>query len=575
MDKNVSAVSGIIKHRFTDFFVNEIDKKDNVVRLTDIGLPEDELVESREKARLEAEKLDVKSWPEDATERLTPKLGPTVTEKIKELTLKGPSDEIVMTNPLGDDKEARKEVHDLLRAVLGGRFETSSTQSSEISIKWCRGGRPRREQHPYDKEKPYIHFVLQKSNRDSSDAVNHLSRMIKVKDKLMNVAGTKDKRGITTQRLCIKRGNMTLQDVWKRVNNAGTENQKEKKKVRRTIQEALQERGERGCRIGNLTYESENFALGDLNGNRFGIILRDVESDGEDTINASLKVLAERGFINYFGMQRFGTSVIPTHYIGWLLLNSDWEGACDSILRLRPNEDDDCVKGRKAWLDDKNGKEALKLLPRKMVAERAIIEHLHKSNRDFLGALSRIPRNLRTMYVHAYQSYIWNSVVSERMRTFGLKVVAGDVVSAGEDVKRVEEGEEDKYSIYDVLMPLPGHGVLYPTGKLGEKYKEMLEMDHLDYQKLWRPQKEFSMEGGYRKIVHLPKDVTWSVIQYASDDEQLLKSAEEELLGLDLETVEGERKHTAVSMAFNLGSSTYATMLLREVLKGNEKRNHS
>lgn len=60
MDKNVSAVSGIIKHRFTDFFVNEIDKKDNVVRLTDIGLPEDELVESREKARLEAEKLDVK-----------------------------------------------------------------------------------------------------------------------------------------------------------------------------------------------------------------------------------------------------------------------------------------------------------------------------------------------------------------------------------------------------------------------------------------------------------------------------------------------------------------------------------
>lgn len=206
-----------------------------------------------------------------------------------------------MTNPLGDDKEARKEVHDLLRAVLGGRFETSSTQSSEISIKWCRGGRPRREQHPYDKEKPYIHFVLQKSNRDSSDAVNHLSRMIKVKDKLMNVAGTKDKRGITTQRLCIKRGNMTLQDVWKRVNNAGTENQKEKKKVRRTIQEALQERGERGCRIGNLTYESENFALGDLNGNRFGIILRDVESDGEDTINASLKVLAERGFINYFG----------------------------------------------------------------------------------------------------------------------------------------------------------------------------------------------------------------------------------------------------------------------------------
>lgn len=398
--------------------------------------------------------------------------------------------------------------------------------------------------------------------------------MLKIKDKLINVAGTKDKRGITTQRVCIKRGGLTLQDVWKRVNNAGTAEEKERKKCRRTIEEALSERGERGCRIGDLSYATKNFDLGNLNGNRFGIILRDVECDSEETIHASLKVLSERGFINYFGMQRFGTSVVPTHYIGWLLLKMDWEGACSSILRVQPNEDEECVRGRKAWLDDNNANAALKILPRKMVAERSIIDHLKKQPKDFLGALGKIPRNLRTMYVHAYQSYIWNAAVSKRIKDFGLNVVAGDLVMEGEQVKRVEDGELDKYKIYDVIMPLAGHNTMYPGGQVGDKYKEMLKTDDLDWEKLWRPQREYSMEGSYRKMVHLPKDVKWEVMKYVTGDEQLLKSAEEEMLGLPVGKVEGEKRNTAVSMSFNLGSGTYATMLLREILKGNEKRVH-
>lgn len=35
------------------------------------------------------------------------------------------------------------------------------------------------------------------------------------------------------------------------------------------------------------------------------------------------------------------------------------------------------------------------------------------------------------MYVHSYQSYAWNCVVSRRIREFGIKPVVGDLVIPG------------------------------------------------------------------------------------------------------------------------------------------------
>lgn len=149
----------------------------------------------------------------------------------------------------------------------------------------------------------------------------------------------------------------------------------------------------------------------------------------------------------------------------------------------------------------------------------------------FVTFLGQIPRNLRLMYIHAYQSYVWNAIVSERIRKYGAdKPVVGDLVFEIDDIagqpldseeptaeddqegtsttddpsnshkrsrkpwvppliKSLTEDELDRYTIFDVIMPLPGTDVAYPGGPLGERYREYLRMDGLDPENWVRKQK--------------------------------------------------------------------------------------
>ena len=262
------------------------------------------------------------------------------------------------------------------------------------------------------------------------------------------------------------------------------------------------------------------------------------------------------------GMQRFGTASIPTHAIGLALLKSEWQKAISLILSVRPGEHPDITAAREAWLKDHDIDRALELLPRRVVAERCILESFKKQKgdtRNAMGALStvssvdcgsqqtklilcipKIPRNLRLMYVHAYQSYVWNAIVSERIRMYGAeKPVVGDLVFETESddqdldaeceseevepgtvpfhsqpmhkrifpesmtssekrsrkpwsaprIKTLTEEDLENYSIFDVIMPLPGTDVAYPGGMLGEKYCEFLRTDGLDPDNFTRKQR--------------------------------------------------------------------------------------
>jgi len=92
-------------------------------------------------------------------------------------------------------------------------------------------------------------------------------------------------------------------------------------------------------------------------------------------------------------MQRFGTASVPTHAIGLALLQSDWHKAISLILQLRPGEHPEVAEAREAWLVRGDLDKALELMPRRVVAERCILESYKKQGgetRNAMGALSTV-----------------------------------------------------------------------------------------------------------------------------------------------------------------------------------------
>jgi tRNA pseudouridine13 synthase len=96
-------------------------------------------------------------------------------------------------------------------------------------------------------------------------------------------------------------------------------------------------------------------------------------------------------------MQRFGTAAVPTHSVGLAILQSDWHKAISLILQTRPGEHPDVVAAREAWLVEGNLDKALQLMPRRVVAERCILENYRKQNgdtRNAMGALSAVTSSI-------------------------------------------------------------------------------------------------------------------------------------------------------------------------------------
>ncbi|TVY17982.1 Multisubstrate pseudouridine synthase 7 [Lachnellula arida] len=655
--------SGVLKQRYTDFLVHEIDLDGTVIHLTDDQAPRvsndarkvpevqptKPVPEAANATAPAAEENEVKPAPEVSKENVAPQpssdvkseagalteppsanaipgeqftstetqdrikpeefqllisyFGHDLTEKIFKMYqsilakpgAKASTFGTIQTEPI-TDKEIRGRIHGDIRRIFNSKLETEMINEGKILIAASRGAMSQNGRYQNPRNQPrggqpqgkvgweelggqHLHFTLEKKNKDTMEVLGYLARMMKMKPKEFAFAGTKDRRAVTVQRVSVFR-----------------KHAKELARYNSSLRDA---------RIGNFEYKKNRLELGELGGNQFTITLRDCQFPneagldeearlelGRTLVGDAVKYLQANGFINYFGLQRFGTFGIGTHQIGMKILKEDFEGAVwdilsytDETLRMglypeehpeplnRTNRDDvDRALAINSFKKGGRAQDALRRLPKKFHGEASLIQALtghHKS--DFAGALLQITRGLRTMYVHAYQSYIWNMAASIRWAKYGTKVIAGDLVLVdtpaqiasaakdevdenGEVVVRpaaddtavthddlyqrarslsVEEAESGKYTIFDIILPTPGFDIEYPANDIGDYYKEFMGSEQgggLDPANMRRKHKDFSLSGSYRPLMaKVGQDLSFEVQAYHSETEQLVETDTEKL----------------------------------------------
>ncbi len=122
------------------------------------------------------------------------------------------------------------------------------------------------------------------------------------------------------------------------------------------------------------------------------------------------------GVPNFFGHQRFGTSRPVTHLVGKAIVNEDFERAAMEFLTLTfPNEHPCTQRARTNLKETGHFQSALEEFPPQLRYERLMLGHLIKLPTDFVGTFRSLPLRLRELFVQAYQSYMFNRVLSRRL----------------------------------------------------------------------------------------------------------------------------------------------------------------
>lgn len=140
--------------------------------------------------------------------------------------------------------------------------------------------------------------------------------------------------------------------------------------------------------------------------------------------------------------------LIPANYYQLIFLQSGkWHEAIELILKPREREQDkELAEARRIYSETKNAHVAYAKIKRVDKIEARLLKGLKISgNNNPVGALDSLPRNIRLMYIHAYQSFVWNYIVSRRIKQFGANVIVGDLVYDKQNCKEDVTNETTDY----------------------------------------------------------------------------------------------------------------------------------
>lgn len=382
-------------------------------------------------------------------------------------------------------------------------------------------------------EDPNGKFTIAKvtsTNWETNRMVRLLSRSLGISREKIGFAGTKDKRAITSQLMSFECSPDRLETI-----------------------------GLKDLEISDVYRSKRPMKIGDLIGNRFSIRVKDSQMPIEDipgTLDSVISdVRAAGGFPNYFGVQRFGVVRPVTHLVGEQLVRGNIEGAVRTYLAAPSefeNEEVSLAREELAHRDDWNS--LIKIMPESMGFEKSMVGHLIEAPGDWVGAIGILPNNLQMMLVHAYQSYLFNIMLSKRMGK-GLPLnlpVTGDVVipisaegtpdhdhpvcATSKNLDLVAAQVRSKRAF--VSITLFGSDSVTQGGEMGEIESSVLEEEKLKASDFIIPGlPRCSSRGSRREILCPIEDIGYSMGQDYYDAE------------------------------FSLPKGNYATTLMREFMK--------
>jgi tRNA pseudouridine13 synthase len=396
----------------------------------------------------------------------------------------------------------------------------------------------------YPKEKKDGKFALAEVtsiNWETNQLARELSNRLHISRQRIGFAGTKDKRAKTTQLMSFY--NVSL-----------------KKLSEIKIEDVV---------IENAYRSDKPAKIGNLKGNNFEVIIRNINSpiNKEELNNAIYSINNVGGFPNFFGIQRFGAIRPITHIVGKYIVKDDFEKAVMTyVANPIKEEGEDVFNLREKLQESHDFAEALKSYPNKLNYEKAILNKLVQDPKDFVSALKQLPKNLLTMFVYAYQSYLFNKILSERIKkNLPLnQAIVGDIILPvrkeiiDENGILVNENNIDKVNFQIskgrafVSGVLFGSDSIYSEGEMSEIEHNIIEKEKIDPRDFIIPDISYISSTGTRRPLLAPvKDLKYKLI----DDEN-------------------NSKNQALVLKFMLKKGCYATSLLREFMKSNDIRNY-
>uniref|UniRef100_UPI0025BCAA73 tRNA pseudouridine(13) synthase TruD n=1 Tax=Ferroglobus sp. TaxID=2614230 RepID=UPI0025BCAA73 len=206
--------------------------------------------------------------------------------------------------------------------------------------------------------------------------------------------------------------------------------------------------------------------------------------------------------------------------VGKLIIQRKYEEAFwVYVAKPFEGEREDVRKIREILWKERDAKFGLRELPKYLRYERLLLQKLREGKNE-LEALLSLPKNLKLMFIHAYQSYLFNRLLSERIREFGnLKEIERDDFVDFVNFRKGYKVYSEDFSIltdfnsprisflkekgYAILaLPLPGYETKL-VGWSGEKLKEILEEEGIDLESFKSPYPEFSSKGSLR-VAEIP-----------------------------------------------------------------------